>query len=43
VSQPGRPPVVAQPRPKHGCREWEFLFWLVVLLALILGFRRKKK
>lgn len=43
VSQPGRPPVVAHPPQRKGCREWELLLLLLVLPALLLGFRRKKK
>lgn len=36
VGQPGRPPVIVQPKPKHGCWRWKLLAGLLALIALIL-------
>jgi hypothetical protein len=37
ISQPGRPPVVVQPKqPSESCFKWKLAFWLLLLLLLIL-------
>jgi hypothetical protein len=36
IGQPGRPPIVVQPQPKHDGKKWKWLFWLLLLVILIL-------
>jgi hypothetical protein len=36
VGQPGRGPVVVQPKPKHHHHKWKWLFWLMLFIILIL-------
>jgi hypothetical protein len=42
VGQPGRPPVLVQPKAKHPCRKWKWLVWLLLLVILILLLRKQK-
>jgi hypothetical protein len=36
VGQPGRPPVVVQPKPKHSCKKWKLFAGFLLLLVLVL-------